>query len=169
MHLHRHRASIFPRPATMLVFYFPSLCSTALTTVPGIAATRTERPRSAVDNTRLRRRLRLLDVMVKRGVKLASWFVTQPFITDFPKYWYPKVSTFSSKVIVKYLSGAGSWELSLDEVSSKNVYVSENCDATVLITSASVRLQNALFVTTHDLVTSRKKIVTTLQCWSHNG
>eukprot|EP00985_Skeletonema_marinoi_P017463 scaffold9577_cov95-Skeletonema_marinoi.AAC.1 len=30
-------------------------------------------------------------------------------------------------------------------------------DATVLITSASVWLQNALFVTTHDLVTSRKQ------------
>eukprot|EP00984_Skeletonema_dohrnii_P034740 scaffold33662_cov148-Skeletonema_dohrnii-CCMP3373.AAC.1 len=50
----------------------------------------------------------------------------------------------------------------------KEVY-GQTCDATVLITSASVRLQNALFVTTHDLVTSRKKIVTALQCWSHNG
>eukprot|EP00984_Skeletonema_dohrnii_P031174 scaffold23348_cov117-Skeletonema_dohrnii-CCMP3373.AAC.3 len=39
------------------------------------------------------------------------------------------------------------------------------CDATVLITSASARaVTKALFVTTHDLVTSRKKIVTALQC-----
>eukprot|EP00984_Skeletonema_dohrnii_P008082 scaffold2958_cov162-Skeletonema_dohrnii-CCMP3373.AAC.2 len=69
----------------------------------------------------------------------------------------------------KYLRGSdldstSSYGL-LDAMHGGNV----SCDATVLITGASVRLQNALFVTTHDLVTSRKKTVTALQCWSHNG